>query len=732
KYEHPSDYKKREINFATKYASKQKGRLEKISQKELENDFMKILRNIISEEMQLSGLAILIDEFQEFTRNLELLDNLRQLSEKIPNLIIIGAGLPSFLDNPIFEKMARISKIVNLKSLEKKEVLDLIFNPLQNAAKITRYETEQLFDHKSLFEIIKRANGNPLHVQVLCQNMFEHFRYSSKLNKIELNSEVMNRVMEYYSTISEKSRKINNSLRTCSRDKLNAFNYLYRYEGYTLHAFILSELAFDPINKDNAEKIRRTLFDNFREVKDLQLFEFYGIASNLEEIETLSIDKLSNIEYKFIGDTIDKLYATYFFESLTNNILEHISDNNFEDLLALKLGGILNFKIIEGTIKDDKAIDMTLVDIRSQFEGKMLAQKDIVEDMEYLIKTSSKEKINDDGKKKINLISEKYNLGYPSAYIRMYGYEGYLVLFTDAKIRGKNRLVINFYPVEGDKYLICEKIRQIVNYTDYIKNPLEEYMIQINWAYMYWLPKRPLIQIFAFDISKFTQELYEAARKRNFEKAVEMAKVINFLDVSVREESIIVNVHAINNYAYCLLNNNDLEKAKEALEMISDRYLLGKINLAYIYYLEKNHERALSILKKIFRKKMGENEKVNFINLCLIHPELIVNNKIVEDISLYQITCFNLALIYSQIKESKETAIIFLKKAMARDNAKLIEKRVQNWLNYYYGDIKSALDNAKQLLNNCKQIEYLYKDVQKDIEIFENECNKLAIEYKKD
>ena len=65
KYEHESDFKDRRLNFASKYASKKRGIDEKLSVNQLKKDFEVILEQIISKEMEIDGLAIIIDEFQE-------------------------------------------------------------------------------------------------------------------------------------------------------------------------------------------------------------------------------------------------------------------------------------------------------------------------------------------------------------------------------------------------------------------------------------------------------------------------------------------------------------------------------------------------------------------------------------------------------------------------------------------------------------------------------------------
>ena len=74
KYEHSSDFKKRRIGFPSRYANRKKRVTEKLSYKEMERDFEEILNQLISSEMEIEGLAIVVDEFQELSRNLLIVD----------------------------------------------------------------------------------------------------------------------------------------------------------------------------------------------------------------------------------------------------------------------------------------------------------------------------------------------------------------------------------------------------------------------------------------------------------------------------------------------------------------------------------------------------------------------------------------------------------------------------------------------------------------------------------
>ena len=190
-YSHSSNFQQRALAFPTQYANQKREFHEVLSYKQVERDFEKVLDELICKEMQIEGLAILVDEFQELSRNTLILDMLRQLSENLTGLMVIGAGLPTFFDNSAFEKFSRISVPIQLGNMRRREILDLIFKPLESLASHRRHEVQQWFDHVSLNEIVSRSGGNPLHIKILCGKMFDYFHNYRSMKMLELNKAVM-------------------------------------------------------------------------------------------------------------------------------------------------------------------------------------------------------------------------------------------------------------------------------------------------------------------------------------------------------------------------------------------------------------------------------------------------------------------------------------------------------------------------------------------------------------
>ena len=202
-----------------------------------------------------------------------ILDLLRQISEKVMGLIVIGAGLPTFLDNPIFEKFCRGAESIILRGMSRDEIIDLILKPFKKIGLFSKHEIGNWFDGKSIMEIVQRGGGNPLHVKILCSKMFDHFQNDLSLKKIELNRSVMQKVNEFYSNISEKSRKIRRALQICNKSQLDSFSLLYQYEGSSIGAAILLEMAFNPLNTEEENLAKNRIVGALEDIWGLELFD---------------------------------------------------------------------------------------------------------------------------------------------------------------------------------------------------------------------------------------------------------------------------------------------------------------------------------------------------------------------------------------------------------------------------------------------------------------------------
>jgi len=719
KYDHDSTFLDREIEFATKYANTKRNINENLSHNLLLKDFKKILDELLLNEMDVKGFAILIDEFQELSRNTFLIDALRLLSEKLTGLIIIGACLPSLHNNPSFEKFSRTSKTLSLSKMDNNEIENLIFKPLEIRLKSSRHKIRKCFNLHSIYEeIVKRSDGNPLHVRILCRSMFDHFQSNANLNEIILNREVMDNVMEYYATNSEESSKIKKSLQHCSRDQLESFKKLYLYEGLSIGSAIMGEIAFESLQKEKLDTIRKRIINDFIEINDLGLFKFTGKNNELENIKNKSTDQLSGIEYKFIGDTIDKLYASYYYEDITNERLIHHGSENIDDFLIKKLTRKISSDMIAKKIQKDIIDPNTLIGSKANSKNDYSDYKDIENDLNKLL-TINNDKYEEKAiKEEIADISRKHRLEYPSIIAAIFEYEGYYLLISDVTIKGKEKVICNLLPIKRGANNINEIRRKFTNNEQLINASLDEYLININWIYLYFLPKKPLLFIQGLEMQNEKDFLNEMVRLRKFEEAVESAGKILTLETRIRQDYMAFNQQAMNNYAFCLININSLIEAKSFFEKIKDKYIMSKINLAYILFMENDWRESVIILKRVL-KKLDKKEKADFMHLALKHEKMPNSNKIIEDPVMFNTILWNLALINSFHENNSSITFSYYKKVKPIDKISiLINKRVRSWIDYNLGDVVDALNKAKNILDECPKDCYLYNDILKDIEIF--------------
>jgi hypothetical protein len=718
KLEHDSNFIERKINFATQYSNRKKGISEKISIHSLKRDFERVVDAITSKDFEYCGIAILIDEFQELSKNLDLIDTLRILSEDVMGLMIIGTGLPITINNPSFEKFCRTAYITDLNKLSENEILDLIFKPLEIKLKCNRYQVQQFFDGMTLQEIILRCDGNPLHIRILCSKIFEYFKNNENSIKLIINRDVMDQVMVYYSSISEKSRRIKRALETCTKDQLSSFNYLYYYEGLSIRSIILLELAFESIQEEREKQVKNTIFSNIRDIYDLGLFEFANCTQTLDDLEKISSSGLSQVSYQFIGDTIDKLYASYYYEDITKERLLHNNNRSFEELLAKKLAtflgkAIVTKKVLSGILED---FSLGSIERTQNFDNQ-----DLLSDYNKLYHINPGHDNEDNMNiKTLQEITKKHKLEYPAHLASIFEFHGYYILLLDISIKGKRFIIRSYYPVKGDIKDIIEIREQITDYTKLVNASLDEYLISINWIYLYWLPQQIFAKVFAVGIGNEYSKLVEHIIKREFEEAVFISRRIVQSTITMREDTVYGDIGNYNNFGFCLLNIEDFEESLEIFTKLKDKYLFSRINLSFAYCRIGNWAEAKLILKQIAKKLPLAPERAAFFHLALVHPALKMADVLVEDITTSNLVNWNLALGTATF-DYNETAInSYLKKVKAcGSNDEIIHQRVMNWITFYKHEIKKAIEESIKLKTKVKKDSYLFAAIEKDIYIFQ-------------
>ncbi len=721
KYDHESSYLERQIEFATIYSNVKKGTEEILSYKTIESDLEKIMDQLLFKtNSDFIGLVILIDEFQELERNTNLLDILRKLSENLPGLLIVAAGLPTFLNNPSFEKFCRTAIPINLKPMNNNEILDLITKPIEKVTKCTRHEVQRKFDSKSLKELLERTNGNPLHVRVLCAMIFDVFQGNKDQESLMINREVMDKVMEYYSNMSEKSRKIKNALESCSQDKLKSFSHIYFYDGINLKTAIQIKLAFNSIQESSLQEIKKKFCDDISDIFDLGLFTFGQNKISHQEIEAMSVDQLAHIEIDFIGDAIDKLYAAYYYEDLTQKPLLLSGSKKYEDLLTFKLARKIDLSAAYSQIHNSISMDKMVISINNEKENKLKNVDEILKDYDMLVRDAQEnEGLSESKQKRIKEITDLYDLSLAAQYAEFFDFVGYYLLIADVTVRGKRKIITNLLPVEGNEKQLISIKERIEDYTKILNASLDDYMIKINSMYLYSLPRKPLLMIYIIDLNHLNSELYAAFGVRDFTKAYHMAANIFQLSMSFKENKLFNSLKSSNDYSFIMINVGDLEGAKVLLMQTHEKYLLSKFNLATVYFLEKKYGEAKNELQKLARKKQGETAEASYLHLFFNYPINNIKYLICEDVSTVDVMNWNLALLYSIEKLDRSVTNSFLNKIKSNSKNKFINERVKCWVKYYYGEVNNATIGLKSLLND-KLPEYLKDSIQADINLISN------------
>lgn len=719
-YQHrESNYLDRKISFATIYANKKLGYNEKLSYQIIEEDFKVIENSLISQENEIVGLALLIDEFQILQKNPIIIEYLRKLSDNLSSLIIICAGFE--LDNKIgaVEKFYRNSDARELKNLSNNEIQDIIFNPIERITNCSRHEIQKLFDPKSLHEIISRSGGNPLHIKVLCEKMFHSFQYNSNQKELKLSTEIMEDVMEFYAGISEESKKIKNVFKTAKPEQIEAFAKLFFFDRLSIKAAIIYEMAFNNYSKENESIEQKKIFELIEEVFDLGLFHFGNSSISLTDLIETNVDRLAQVEIRYIGDAIDRLYTQYMYEKLTEKKLVYNDTESFEELLALKLTDNLSLANVSEQIHENIK-GRFLLQIKKISDLDTNKCEDIVNDYDRLIKHADKENINETVEKEIKDDVGKLGLFFPSHLASFLDFEGYLVLLVSVSIKGKKMLLQVYFPIQNT--INWQSIRQKINdYSKVINASLEDYYIKINWMYLYSIPKNPLTKIYYIQLGDIFGKLLKKVQNRDFNEAVKIANAIFELNLRFVKENLYAGVQSTNDYAFCLINVGDLTEAEKLLRESENRYIISKLNLSYIFTCTDRLDQGIKILKKLVNKQSSNDDKVSFIHLAINHPNVHVNFRIIEDAFIWNVINWNLALISSQKKCEPSIINQFVKKVRMIDKDIIIHQRVLCWIDYYLNRLDKSIERAEILLSKCKSIDYLRTAVENDISIFREE-----------
>ena len=716
--EHKSTFMDREIRFATIYSKYKDGKKVELDYNVLESDVKRIISALGT--VGYRGLVVLVDEFQELSTNRKLLSILRQLGENINNFSIVAAGLPQLISESNFDKFRRTSKIQTLLGLTKSEVVDLITKPLTKTSGMTRYQAFDLFDMQSLLHVVERGGGNPLHITVLCYHMLENYKNDLSLDRIVLNSNVMDRVMEYYSNQSKQSRSIKAALESCTFEDLNNLACIYEYQNVAIRSILTHKNAFNPLSDDILESLKYVFLATFEEVYKLGLFEMVGYDGAIHNLKDLSPAELATIEYRFIGNPLDRLYVKYVYEKITKNILHDNTGLRFEDMLAQKFGDLLYNELLPAKVH----ISMTAVDgvfksLRTPSPEEPIP--DFSKDVGQLSKIGKVKKLSQKAKEKVMQISEKYQLGIAAHVAHSLGYAGYYSVSAFISVKGKDRYISIMRPAKECHSEFVEG--QINDFTKYVTNQFDKYMVEIKSIYFNWVPYTVLHTILFVSRSDDYESVDKYAKDREFDKcAVILDKVVS-MNIKKISDQIYCDIDDYNNYGFCAMNAGALDKAKIIFKDCKATHLVSKINSAYLQVCFGQYGEAKKSFKHLI-KQIPSDYDCKFLNLAIVHDTIKPKDTVVDEVRARTIVLWNAALLSAYLEESHNVSNSFLKSIKdLSDNEKCINKRVWAWINYYRGSIDNSITLMNDLINSKSLPLYLKQQLPLELAIFQKTLN---------
>ena len=707
----------------------------------LARDFKRLINDLSLMDESINGLVIIIDEAQLLKHNSEIVRNINVLSSEIDNMMFITAGLKELMTEEVFTKLKRNSFPFELLGLEEQEISEAIFKPIMDSAKVTELELLQLFDRESLSQIHDKSSGNPYHIKVICGEMFEHFQ-NTDIDKLIIDESVIDNVMNIFSSLSTERELIESHLKSYDKDKLEKFAHLYSIAGgYSLYEMVNIVPAYDTFNDEIKEKTLEKIIKTCVELNPLfEVKDYNRNKISYEHIKSeINIDNCPQYTVDFVGDNLDKLFAYYYYNQKTDGQLKSLSKKylSFEDIMAGILQENLIDKFLNFCIYDNKIISDD--DINHQYSTYM--SKDRVDWDEKINNFEQLEKFNRSdkniGKKSANFYHQlKDKSFYKKLAIeqRSESYWGYISINLHCRINNKMKYLNAYIPIikENPELLKMERIN---DYKSFFDASLNEYDIDIIDFTVKVIPYTTIIIIYMPIAQDSETKKYELVAEGKFDAAIQHNNYLLQLQPrlliggSTSEENPKSEIHNyINDAGFILICKGEYSTARELLNESKPTYLVSRVNIAFIDFMEGKIDESLTTYKKLIRKKKKlVNQQLKFIHLALDHPELKGIDKMVEDVSYNNICCWNSLLILSKNIQSLTDKDIFSKTnnkiVLNNPHEKNIHCRINYWIKYNKGEKENVLQDAKDLvakLDRDKE-KLLFNSVEKDIDIFKKE-----------
>jgi len=723
--EHESGKAERHIFLADIYANALNHQQFDISLSETK--LIKDFRYICNEAQKscYKGLTIMIDELQQLSNNDSIIQLLLQIMQNTEDIIFILCG-DNRIKSESFEKILRHTEQIEILPFYKKsEIINMIYKPLGFYG-FTREEINEKLDFESLSKIFDRRGHNPYHINLILYYMFEKFRLG-KNDKIRLDSDITNEVINSLKNIATHHERITAQLNACDLEQLEAFRKLFLFQNINLYDIALLILDFQPIQEENLQIILQNLIRDLCLVEPLNLFKIYT-PQNIH-LNDLKDNKIlpavaADIKYEFIGDSIDSLYASYIIESTLKQELAASTHNDFIKLAAEKLFIFVlkkSLELLKLNKEKDKVssfVNISLPENPSDLEldSSMITEK--ISQIDKLVDSNEEKKEIDKSVQEALHATDLLHLSKFSNLIRHK--EGFYFFFLKAQIRHKVvffRFYIPYHHCAIDlfPYYATESFK-----TDYLK----DYKIEILDSVI--LNIRPDVVLFVqtVDTHDLNIIILRNVYRENYDEALRQLDRLN----QIEEDKNRVN----NNIGFVHLIRGETIQAKKYFDKVVHRQDVTYCNLAYLNYIQRNPIKAHDYLKsaqKLFNKLAGEDNKFAIIHQILVQMD--IREKLPKfwdlayEVSDNIIINGNLAILASF--DNKNHGFKFLREAKLNSPLDICyNKRFEIWLNFNLGDYEKAYNLLEQLKNEIPDVPSK-KHLEKILEI----DTSLLLKYKK-
>ncbi len=704
----------------------------------LKKDFEVIINKL--EKIEYDGIAILIDDCQLLIQNQYIIDLLQKLMIKLKKTLFILSGNKSLEDSK-FEKLLRQSNVIELKPFDKRqEIFDCIFKPIYKYG-FTNDEILKNMDTQSIKTISDRSGGNPYHIQLICYHMFENFR-QMRSDLIELSPKVISEIINKLKKLAPQHVFIYSQLSACNEEIIKIFRKLYEYQNLSIHEIVKCEMAFSSLDTEEFSKTTRSILSEIRAIRPFNLFKFYTIDnSNVDLIidnNNISVSDIAKVKFKFIGDNIDSLYASYLVESKTGDVLsyedisgvEQVLANHFHDELwkiLFKSYDEIDFDCPEKSLNFSSVARVSSLELDEEAKKKLNNISDEID--KICTYNYDDEHINTEELKPITESILLFGLDNAGTFSKFYEtINGFITLCAKVKILTEEYLFWCYQPVVVDYTFDLGIFRPDIKL---LKASINEYDISISDLFINFIPQKALRYLYVIDTNAMRSQAFHFFRNENYTEAIRIFESIK----SLSPENEYDYITCINNIGFIHATCGELDVAEKCLNIsINNIYtkFLSSINMSYVYYRQGNYKKSNQLLRKLknpLSKQNKENRETGFIHLNLCEHDKrsdfpcywdIIDEE--NSVDLLNILYINLALLESFKNESGK-AFGNLNKVNNNCKREWYFKRAEYWIYFNKGELYKALSlnsDLEKYLKEKKINEMYIESVKYDYKFFKN------------